>query len=74
MAEGNDDGDDRNRGPERPLSQPRPSRLKCRFAGVGGGGICAGPPIEQCQGAPDQSITTITVVICMMRSALPLDS
>ena len=26
-----------------PLNQPSPSSLNCRFAGVGGGGICAGP-------------------------------
>ncbi len=29
---------------------------------------------QQRDGAPDQEHTTITVVICMMRSALPLDS
>src|SRR5436190_10731066 len=57
-----------------PLNQPSPSSLKCKFAGVGGGGTCAGPRTASVMPHQTRKITTITVVICIMRSALPLDS
>ena len=56
-----------------PLNQPRPSALNCRFRGTGAGGRC--PPFTMSEmGHQIRNATTITVVICMMRSALLLDS
>ena len=57
-----------------PLNQPSPSSLKCKLCNVGAGGICAAPCIRMVSGHQIRKTTTITVVICMMRSALPLDS
>ena len=57
-----------------PWNQPSASSLNWRFDGMGAGGICAGPRINSVIGHQIRKITTITVVICMMRSALPLDS
>ena len=57
-----------------PLNQPSPSSLKCRFWIVGRGGICAGPRTSSVSGHQIMNAITITLVICMMRSALPLDS
>src|SRR5215510_12810087 len=57
-----------------PLNQPSPSSLKCRLAGVGGGRICAGPRFTSVMPHQTRKITIITVVTCMMRKALELDS
>ena len=45
-----------------------------QIGGGGAGGICAGPRSNSVMGHQIRKITTITVVICMIRSALPLDS
>src|SRR5437879_13164349 len=57
-----------------PLNQPKPSSLKRRCDGVGGGGICAGPRNSKVIVHQTRKITTINVVSCIMRSALVLDS
>ena len=45
-----------------------------QILGSGAGGICAGPCNSSVSGHQIRKITTITVVICMIRSAFPLDS
>src|SRR5579884_3142796 len=57
-----------------PWNQPSASLLKCRLWGRGDGGYWAGPRSSSVSGHQIRKITTITVVICMIRSALPLDS
>ena len=57
-----------------PSNQPRLSPVKCRLARIGAGGICAVPRIRIVSGHQIRKATTITVVICIIRSALPLDS
>ncbi len=58
-----------------PLNQPSEPGLKCRLPGVGGGGTCTCPGCStMVSGHQISNTTTITVVICIMRSALPLDS
>jgi hypothetical protein len=58
-----------------PCSQPCASSEKFRFAGTGAGGKCPQPPrMNNVSGAQIKMIPTITVVTCMIRSALPLDS
>src|ERR1700676_3511291 len=57
-----------------PLSQPKDSLVRCRFEGVGSGGNLAPPRIISVIGAQNSKITTMTVVICMIRKALWLDS
>src|SRR5204862_4952499 len=57
-----------------PSSHPQESLGRCRFAGVGRGGSCADPRSSSVRGHQMSRITTITVVICMIRRALPLDS
>ena len=58
-----------------PLNQPSASSLKCRFAGTGAGGsVRIAAASSSVIGHQIRKATTITVVICMMRSALPLDS
>src|SRR5579862_2764634 len=57
-----------------PLSQPSDSLVKCRFLGVGAGGNCTWPRSNSVTGAHINRITSITVVICIIRSAFVLDS
>jgi len=57
-----------------PLNQPSPSSLNSRFDAVGSGGTCAGPRIIKVSVHQTRKIATMTVVTCMIRSALPLDS
>src|SRR5437764_2131737 len=57
-----------------PYSQPHESRVRCRFDGVGGGGSWAFPRTSRVSGHQISKMTTITVVICMIRRALLLDS
>src|SRR4051794_17696592 len=57
-----------------PYSQPSESRVRCRFAGTGAGGSVALPRNSSVSGHQISRITTITVVICMIRNALLLDS
>ncbi len=57
-----------------PLNQPSASLLNCMFFGTGSGGSCALPCSSRVMGHQIRKATTMTVVICMMRSALPLDS
>ena len=58
-----------------PRNQPSASALNLIFFNTGAGGICAGPPlISSVSGHQIRKITIITVVICMIRSAFPLDS
>src|SRR5689334_12574952 len=57
-----------------PSSQPQDSFVRCRLEGVGGGGSWAPPLVSSVRGHHIRRITTITVVICIMRRALPLDS
>src|SRR6185295_17660131 len=55
-------------------NHPRPSLLNFKFDGNGAGGICAGPRKINVRPHHMRNVTTIMVVICMMRSALWLDS
>src|SRR5262245_16271783 len=58
-----------------PYSQPRPfSGSSSRLAGVGKGGICAGPLVNNVTAHQIRKITIMTVMTCMMRSAFVLDS
>src|SRR5581483_4306296 len=57
-----------------PPSQPVDSFARWMFDGVGGGGRGAPPRRTSVSGHQIRRITTITVVICMMRRALVLDS
>ena len=57
-----------------PLNQPSDSSANCRLRGSGAGGNVICPRRMIVSGHQINSATTITVVICMMRSALPLDS
>ena len=57
-----------------PLNHPSPSSLNSRLEGTGAGGICAGPRTSSVSPHQTRKITTMTVVTCMMRRALPLDS
>ena len=57
-----------------PSSQPQDSLVICRLDGVGAGGSCVPPLNASVNGHQMSRITTITVVICIMRRALPLDS
>ena len=57
-----------------PLSQPSDSSVKWMLEGVGSGGKGAPPRMTRVRGHQIRRITTITVVICMIRSALVLDS
>src|SRR5436309_2738312 len=57
-----------------PLNQPRPESLNSRLARMGAGGDWAGPWSRSVRGHQMRKITTMTVVICIMRRALPLDS
>src|SRR6266446_2444123 len=57
-----------------PCSHPSASGPQSILDGVGGGGICAGPRVSRVIEHHMRNITTMTVVICMMRSALALDS
>ena len=56
-----------------PLNQPN-GFAEVQIGNVGGGGSLRAPWIRMVSGHQIRKITTITVVICMMRSALPLDS
>src|SRR5580698_8450096 len=57
-----------------PLNQPRDSLVNCRLRGTGAGGKVTWPRSRMVRGHQINNATTITVVICIMRSALPLDS
>src|SRR5206468_12773932 len=57
-----------------PLNQPSPSSLNSKWDGAGGGGICAGLRTASVRQHQTRKITTMTVVTCMMRIALVLDS
>ena len=58
-----------------PLNQPCASGAKFRLEAMGAGGrLCQRSFRKMVSGHQISRITTITVVICMMRSALPLDS
>ena len=57
-----------------PSSHPSDSPVICRLAMVGAGGSSKLPFIAIVMGHHINRITTITVVICMMRRAWPLDS
>ncbi len=56
-----------------PLSQPSASGLKCRLLGTGSG-TGLKPLVKIVARHQTISITTMTVVICMMRRAFSLDS
>ena len=58
-----------------PLNQPE--RRRCRIADCAAaarGGKCMWPRSMMVSGHQINNATTMTVVICMIRSALPLDS
>ena len=55
------------------LRKPSASLLKCRFDGMGNGGRGA-PVLATVMMDHVSKITTITVVICITRRALSLDS
>src|SRR5215471_16031221 len=55
-------------------NHPSPSSLNFRFDGSGAGGICAGPRTISVNVHQTRNVTTMIVVICIMRSALWLDS
>ena len=75
VAERNDDRDERDRGQDVPLNQPSAFVGEMEVVqGSARGGICAGPCSSSVSGHQTRKITTMTVVICMIRSALPLDS
>ena len=61
-----------------PLSHPSDSLVRWMLEGVGRGGKgtfpCRTPFITRVSGHQIRRITTMTVVICMMRRALSLDS
>src|SRR5689334_21487423 len=57
-----------------PFNHPHDSAVRCRFDGVGGGGSCAPPLRASVKGHQTSKTTTMTVVICIMRRAFPLDS
>src|SRR3954454_7077976 len=57
-----------------PFSQPSASLLNVRFSIVGGGGNVTLPRTSIVIGHQIRKATTITVVICIIRSALLLDS
>ena len=57
-----------------PRNQPSDSLVNCRLRGSGAGGNVIWPRSRIVSGHQINNATTITVVICMMRSALPLDS
>src|ERR1700733_15365741 len=57
-----------------PLNHPNPSVLNSMFRANGAGGDCAAPCNRMVKGHQIRNNATITVVICMMRRALPLDS
>src|SRR4051794_9010775 len=57
-----------------PWNQPRLSPENWRLDGIGGGGTWATPRIRIVSGHQIRNATTITDVICIIRSALPLDS
>ena len=57
-----------------PLNQPSARGLNCRLRGSGAGGKWTWPRSRMVSGHQINNATTMTVVICMMRSALPLDS
>src|SRR4029077_7246357 len=56
-----------------PYSQPSDLLSSCMLAGVGNGGRCA-PRMKMVYMHQTISMTTITVVTCMIFSALSLDS
>ena len=57
-----------------PSSQPSECSFIVRLAATGAGGNGAPPRSRSVRADQATSITTMTVVICMMRSAWPLDS
>src|SRR5258707_11506382 len=57
-----------------PLNQPRDSEVSARWLGAGEGGSCHLLWSKIVSGHQITKATTITVVICMMRSAAELDS
>src|SRR5690348_2432215 len=57
-----------------PSNQPHDCFGMWRFDAIGSGGICASPRSNRVRGAQISRTTTMTVVICIMRSALVLDS
>jgi len=74
MPKSDDDRHYRNSRPERSLEPSERVIGKVQVGGNGAGGIWAGPRRISVIGAQTRKITTITVVICIIRSALPLDS
>src|ERR1035437_8231548 len=62
------------RGQMVPLNQPSDSVLNWRLRGSGAGGSLTLGASSRVMGHQIRKATTITVVICMMRRALPLDS
>src|SRR5277367_3793001 len=57
-----------------PRNQPSDSLVNRRLRGSGAGGKVIWPRIKMVNGHQINNATTMTVVICIMRSALPLDS
>ena len=57
-----------------PLNQPSDSSVNRRLESVGAGGSATWPCMRSVIGHQISSKTTITVVICRIRSALELDS
>jgi len=57
-----------------PRNQPKASGANRRLRGTGAGGSVTLGASNRVMGHQIRKATTMTVVICMMRSALPLDS
>ncbi len=57
-----------------PLNQPRASSSNFRLRGSGAGGRFTSPLMIKVRMHHRISATAMTVVICIIRSALPLDS